>query len=175
MSVTDRPVNAVGPARDLHVRRTRSQSCRLRMRKLQLLNTSEYLTEQVLRRALEGTSYRIFAQLPLRRVIQREKGDKLSKADKRFLASSELDFVVYNEESLPELAVEFDGPSHETYEGQQARDIRKNRLCQRAGLRLIRIADVHLEEHDKTTLLEYMITRFVSWQAERDQILEEIV
>jgi len=144
------------------------------MKKLQLLNTSEYLTGQTLRRALEGTRYGIYARLPLKAVIQREKGEALSRADKNFLNTSELDFVVYDEHSVPQLAIEFDGPSHEAYEDQQARDIRKNRLCQRAGLRLIRIGDIHLEEHDKTTLLEHIITRFVSWQVEKDEILAEI-
>lgn len=38
----------------------------------------------------------------------------------------------------------------------------------------MRIGNVHLEEHDKTTLLEYVVTRFVAWQAERDEITQEI-
>ena len=144
------------------------------MIKLKLLNTSEYLTEQVLRQALAGTNFRVFAQLPLRKVIQREKGEELSKRDRAFLDSSELDFVVYNEDSFPQLAIEFDGPAHETYEDQKTSDIRKNRLCQQAGLPLLRIGDIHLEEHDKTTLLEYILLRFVAWMDEKDEILAEV-
>jgi very-short-patch-repair endonuclease len=144
------------------------------MKKLRLLNRSEYLTDRVLRRALQGTSYSINAQVPLSKVIQREKGETLSRAEKNFLNTSEIDFIVYDGDSLPQLAIEFDGPAHEAYEDQQARDIRKNRLCRRAGLPLIRIGDIHLEEHDKTTLLEYIVTRYVCWQAEKDEILREI-
>lgn len=144
------------------------------MKKLRLLNTSEYLTEQSLRRALEGTTFRVFAQLPLNKVIQLEKSDRISRSESKFLQDSELDFVIYNQDSLPELAIEFDGPAHRAYERKKRSDIKKNRLCRMAGLPLIRVGDIHLEQHDKTTLLEYMINRFVSWHTEIDGILAEI-
>jgi very-short-patch-repair endonuclease len=144
------------------------------MKKLPLLNTSEYLTERSIRQALEETNYRVYAQLPLNKVIQRERGDKLSSGDRKFLQKSELDFVIYNQNSLPELAIEFDGPAHRACEKKRQNDIRKNRLCKRAGLPLVRVSDVHLEQHDRTTTLEYMINRFVSWHDEINGILDEI-
>lgn len=143
------------------------------MRKLRLLNTSEYLTEQVLLKALEGTGYRVHAPLPLHRVVQREPGEIIPQRDKKYLQTSELDFVVYNPESYPEFAVEFDGPIHQEAE-QRRKDVRKNRICEMAGLPLVRITDIHLEEYEKCSLLEYMIRRFVAWKAEEDEVLAEI-
>jgi hypothetical protein len=81
------------------------------MKKQRILNASERQTDEVLRSSLAGTGYRIFARLPLAKVIQREHGETLSKNNRKFLKESELDFVVANADSIPEFAVEFDGPS----------------------------------------------------------------
>ena len=123
------------------------------MKKVRLLNTSEYLTEQTLRKVLEGTRFRVFAQLPLNKIIQPESNETVSKGERNLLQNSELDFVIYDEESEPQFAIEFDGPAHQQYDTQRRRDLRKNKLCYRARLPLLRVTDTHLKEHDKTTLL----------------------
>lgn len=143
------------------------------MKKIRLLNTSEHLTEQILRRGLEGSGFRVFAQLALNKVIQPDQGEPISKPDRQFLASAELDFVVYNSESVPQFAVEFDGPLHQRDDRRRS-DIRKNRICQRASLPLLRISDVHIERDDKLSLLEFIVERFVFWHIESDEILAEI-
>jgi len=143
------------------------------MKKLRLLNTSEYRTEQTLRKVLEGTRFRVFAQLPLDKVIRPEPGETVSRGEKSLLGDSELDFVIYDEVSEPQFAIEFDGPAHQ-YEDQKRRDLRKNRLCQRAGLPLLRITDTHLEEYEKASILEYIVGRFVWWDEEIEGILAEI-
>lgn len=143
------------------------------MKKLRLLNTSEYYAEKALRKALKGTRFRVFAQLPLSKVIQREKGESLSRGERTLLAASELDFVVYDENSEPVFAIEFDGSAHD-YTEQKERDLRKNKVCQKADLPLLRITDEYLEEYEKITLLEFVIQRFVSWDIEKDELIQEM-
>ena len=140
---------------------------------MRLLNTSEYLTEKTLRKVLQGTRFRVCAQLPLNKVIRTEPGERVSKGERSLLAGSELDFVIYDEASEPQFAIEFDGPAHQ-YDDQKRRDLRKNRLCRRAGLSLLRITDTHLQEYEKASILEYVVGRFVSWDGEIEGILTEI-
>lgn len=144
------------------------------MKKRRILNASETRTEDTLRAALDGTGYRVFARLPLSKLLQREPSEILSKADRRFLESSELDFVVANPESVPEFAVEFDGPFHQLDKSQAARDVRKNRLCNLAHLSLWRITDTELEEFDRYTILEFIIMRFLAWRDESEDISRRI-
>lgn len=144
-----------------------------RMKKQRILNASEARTEDLLRGALAGTGYRVFARLPLAKVLQREHAETLTRQDRRFLESSELDFVVANANCIAEFAVEFDGPFHQLDE-VEGRDVRKNKLCSLAKLPLWRITDTELEEFDRYTILEFIIMRFLAWRAESDDINRRI-
>jgi very-short-patch-repair endonuclease len=97
---------------------------------------------------------------------------RLNRQEKQTLHNASLDFVVYDQESIPQFAVEFDGPCHE-YEQKRKGDIRKNRLCGMAGLRLLRIGDNFLTEYEKTSLLEYLVGRFVDWRKDYDEVCQE--
>ena len=55
------------------------------MQKVRLLNTSEYMTEQTLRKVLDSTKFRIFAQLPLGKVIKLEPNETIPKDEKNSL------------------------------------------------------------------------------------------
>lgn len=144
------------------------------MKKQRILNASETRTEDVLRVSLAGSGYRVFARLPLGKVIQREQHESLPQSDRKFLLASELDFVVANAESVPEFVVEFDGPCHRSDEKQAARDVRKNRLCSLAELPLWRITDTELAEFDKCTILEFIIRRFLAWRRDSEDISKQI-
>lgn len=74
---------------------------------------------------------------------------------------------------VPVFAIEFDGPHH-SFPVQAERDILKNRLCKRANLPLVRIELSDIQEYDKITLLDYMLDRYLSWQREEEDILDEI-
>jgi hypothetical protein len=100
----------------------------------------------------------------------RDEDEVLSKPERNTLSSSSFDNVIYNAESWPEFAVEFDGPHHHQDAKQRASDIRKNLLCQQARFPLLRIGDEFLTEYEKTTLLEYLIQRFVAWKKDQSQI-----
>ena len=67
------------------------------------------------------------------------------------------DFVVYNEDFLPEFAVEFDGPTHQD-QRQQERDKKKNHLCHLFSLPLLRIKHRHISrKYNEMTLLSWIV------------------
>lgn len=143
------------------------------MKKQRILNASEQLTDDILHSALKGTGYRVFPRLSLAKVLKRDPGERLTTEDRQFLNTSEFDFVVADADSMPEFAVEFDGPSHQLDE-QRKRDARKNKLCSIAKFSLLRITDIELEKFDKYTILEFIIARFLAWRTESDEIRQEI-
>lgn len=63
----------------------------------------------------------------------------------RFGLMAHFDFVVNDEKHAPQFAVEFDGPTHRL-ERQRRRDEIKDRLCELAGLPLLRVNGNHLED-----------------------------
>lgn len=142
------------------------------MKTKRLFNTSAYKTSKILERVLRDTDFRLYPELALSVVLDVDR-DSLSQPERNTLNKGSFDFVVYNEESFPEFAVEFDGPYHQTYETKIQADIRKNRLCFKAGLPLLRINDDFLTEYEKSSLLEYVVRRFIDWRNSRPQITEE--
>lgn len=137
------------------------------------LNTSEYKTLGIIKKSLKETSYTVSSSLPLY-IIFSNDNNIFDREEMRYIQRATFDFVVFDDHSLPTLAIEFDGPVHDIYEKKKLSDIKKNRICMKEGLPLIRIKDFHLEEYEKMTILEYIILRFVRWNLEQDQILEEI-
>ena len=149
---------------------TMALMCRMKTKKL--FNTSAYKTSRILERVLSETGCRVYPELALSLVLGVD-GDSLSRQERNTLNTGSFDFVVYNEESLPEFAVEFDGPDHQMYEKTRQADIRKNLLCCKARLPLLRIDDEFLTEYEKCSVLEYMVGRFVDWRNERERIAQE--
>lgn len=142
------------------------------MKRKKLFNTSAYKTSRILERVLNETGCRVYPELALSLVLDVD-GDALSRQEKNTLNTGSFDFVVYNEESFPEFAVEFDGPDHQMYEKTKQADIRKNLLCCKARLPLLRINDEFLTEYEKCSVLEYMVGRFVDWRNERERVAQE--
>lgn len=142
------------------------------MKTKKLFNTSAFKTSRILERVLDETGCRVYPELALSLVLDVD-GETLSRQERNTLNTGSFDFVVFNEESFPEFAVEFDGPAHQLYEKTKQADIRKNSLCCKARLPLLRIDDEFLTEYEKGSMLEYMVGRFVAWRNERDQVAEE--
>lgn len=137
-----------------------------------LFNTSEYKTNKILETALRETGYTVRPELALNKVLVIDEDEVLSKPERNTLNSSSFDNVIYSEDSWPEFAVEFDDPHHHEDPKQRASDIRKNLLCQKARFPLLRIGDEFLTEYERTSLLEYLIQRFIAWKKDRGQISE---
>ena len=144
------------------------------MKKRKLFNTSEYKTVIELRKAIEGTGFYIHPEMQVKKVIELEKHEVLSKKDKKTFDTASFDFAVYNSESLPEFVIEFDGPHHLTYRKKREADIRKNRLCSLANLPLLRIDDTLLTKYEKVSLLRFVLIRFVAWKKKASSISREI-
>ena len=145
------------------------------MKSKRLTRWNERETLTILDRTLANSPFRVFSKLRLIDVIGPEPNERLSAEDRNFLMTAHLDFVVYDRSGYlaPVFAVEFDGPHHDT-EPQITRDIRKNRLCAEAKLPLLRIREPVLEKHEQTTLLQFMIERFVTWNNEKRILDREI-
>jgi very-short-patch-repair endonuclease len=145
------------------------------MHKKQLVNGKEYQTLNILDGTLKDSPYRVFSKVRLIDVIDKDERENLTSKEYSFLRTAHFDFVVCHSKGLtPEFVLEFDGPHHEFDPEQERRDVIKNRLCNNAALPLIRISDIELEEHDKVTILSYMISRFKAWQEEHESIRKEI-
>jgi hypothetical protein len=145
------------------------------MKTRKLLTWSEGKVDDILLRRLEGTRYRILVNIRLCDAIGKEPGEILPRDEFDFLTRAHLDFLIVTNSrpADPVFAVEFDGPHH-TDPIQIKRDILKNRLCKKANLPLLRIQLSEIQEHDKVTLLDYMLDRYLSWQREEKGILREI-
>jgi len=137
-----------------------------------ILNTSEFKTSHTLNECLDGTGYYILPKQKVCEILDTHvENPPLSRKEKQSYNDASFDFVVVNGEGLAEFAVEFDGPIHEI---ERERDIRKNRLCHRAGLPLWRITDVELGEQEKHSILSFLVCRFLAHKREFQSIVKEI-
>ena len=144
------------------------------MKKKSILSAWETRTLDILQPILRDTGFRVLPVLPLKDVMATEKGDVLGKKLREHLMTSHLDFVVANERAEAKFAIEFDGLHHHTKPRQKEADVRKNRLCNLAGLPLWRIDSNELTEYNTSSVLAFMILRFVAWQEERESLEKEI-
>lgn len=145
------------------------------MEKRRLTNFSEGKALGILERAFRGTAYVAHPKVRLADVVAPTEGEALVAGDRDFLMRAHLDFVVCDrsEAMMPVFAVEFDGPGHAS-DVQRVRDIRKNRLTVNAGLPLLRVGNAEIEEHDRLTLLGWMMGRAVAWKVEAPSIHAEL-
>jgi len=145
------------------------------MKTRKLLTWSEGTVDNILLRRLQDTRYRVLVNVRLCDAIGKEPGEVLPQEEFDFLTRAHLDFLIVtnSKPADPVFAVEFDGPHH-TDPIQIRRDVLKNRLCKKANLALLRIQLNDIQEHDKLTLLDYMLDRYLSWQREEKDILSEI-
>lgn len=144
------------------------------MRTKPLVNYRERDTLRILQEVFAGTPYEAYTKVGLNEVLEPSPGEELSYDDRRFYMTSRFDYVVCRGDLLqPVFGLEFDGPQHSS-DVQQERDIRKNRLCAGASLPLLRVGPVELHPHERVSLLEFMLRRFVAWPMEEKRHLKEI-
>jgi hypothetical protein len=144
------------------------------MKTKRLFNTSEYKTFNEIRKVLEGEGFYIYPEMQLRKVIEFEEGEAIPKKEKETFNTAYFDFVLYNNKMLPEFVIEFDGPLHLTDRKKRLADIRKNRICERANLPLLRIDDSFLTEYEEVSLLGYIVKRFVAYRNKMGEISREV-
>lgn len=82
----------------------------------------------------------------------------------RFALQSHFDFLICDENQTPLFAIEFDGPSHRD-QVQQRRDTKKDELCARFDLPILRINTNHLlKKYNKASLLQWIIS---AWELQK--------
>jgi len=128
-----------------------------------ILNHSEEAAFDELGFLAKDFGYRIYVKVRLADVFPIEKSG-IDDADYGFALKSHFDFIATNQTHDPIFAVEFDGPSHQKSE-QRARDHRKDTLCERFDLPLLRINTNHLlRSYNKASLLRWIIS---AWELQK--------
>ena len=143
------------------------------MKVIPVLNYSEQKVLRIATGVLGAPKYRVLPKVRMADILKSEV-DELSYGDQSFLIRAHFDNVVIDANStMPLFSIEFDGPYHKDIH-QQSRDVKKNRLCRLASFPLLRVGATHLYEHDRATLLEYMLRRYDLWTTEHSCLMEEI-
>ncbi|TDU67854.1 DUF2726 domain-containing protein [Streptomyces sp. KS 21] len=129
------------------------------------VNRGEELAHHLIGKAVQRNGDQISLKSRLADVIDVEAVSGTSASDLTYAMKAHLDFVIADEESLPRFAIEIDGSSHWANDRARSNDERKDRLCQEAGLPLIRVGSNFARREGRWTVLEYLISTFYTWQA----------
>jgi hypothetical protein len=114
-------------------------------RKPLLTNKFERLTSEELTQYAEEHGAQVFAKIRIADALHIEDSG-ISNVLYKYALQAHFDFVVADEDSFSQFAIEFDGPHHRNDPATRKRDRKKNTLCKRLGMPLIRITHEHLEE-----------------------------
>src|ERR1700733_13011804 len=106
------------------------------------VNEYEERTAELLTKQAQEDNARVFSKVALKDVLPFEAMD-LPVELRRFCWTSHFDFVVTDAKTTPLFVVEFDGPSHQG-EVQTARDRKKDELCRRFNMPILRINSRYL-------------------------------
>jgi uncharacterized protein (DUF736 family) len=118
-----------------------------------LLNTKEEIVYDLLRKACDADGARVYPKVRVSDVLQTDReGSDL----RNFGLRSHFDFTVVDLNHMPLFAVEYDGPSH-TVPAQQQRDAKKDSLCRKHELPLLRVTSRHLVVHRRMDLLTWIV------------------
>lgn len=141
------------------------------MHKKPIMHNGESKVDSILSRHLSKEGFRILPKIRVQDAIEKDKW--LPPREFEYYTRSHFDFLV-TKDNNPIFAVEFDGEHHFIDDRRVENDIIKNRLCKEANLPLLRITSSEVDEHDKVTLLDYMLMRYVAWKKEYPKIIEKI-
>ncbi len=143
------------------------------MQKQPILKYREPTVDTILQRNLAKEGYRILQKVKLCDALAKDPNEYLPQREFDYFIRAHLDFLVTRNNS-PVFAVEFDGAQHFESERAAENDVMKNKFCKQAGLPLLRITSAEINEYDQTTLLDYMLMRYVAWQKEYPLIIRKI-
>jgi very-short-patch-repair endonuclease len=128
-----------------------------------IVNRQEEVAYRELQELARQYGYDVHVKIRLADVLRIE-GSGIEDALYRFALQSHFDFLICDENQDPLFAVEFDGPSHRE-QVQEARDAKKDALCARFDLPLLRINTNHLlKKYNKASLLQWIIS---AWELQK--------
>ncbi len=123
---------------------------------IHLLNHYEKVTYERLKPVCERNAATVFAKVRLKDALPVENSG-ITNEDFKFSLQSHFDFLVVDRDAKPLFAVEYDGRQHAQPE-QRARDHRKNALCERFELGLLRINSRYMDRrYRELDLLTYFV------------------
>jgi hypothetical protein len=139
-----------------------------------LVNEYERVVDEQLTRLCEQHDARLFQKVGLKDVLPIH-GSGLDDADYTYALMAHFDFVITDQAGEALLAVEFDGGHHRTDPQQIIRDDRKNRICKKFMLPLVRAGASSLHRADHRTLLEWLIEVFFEQRrlSEQHEVYQE--
>jgi len=135
-------------------------------------SNQEKRTFYALSRALEKRGYRVWMNMRLDEVLEREP-EELGDVEAQVFGKMHFDFVV-TKEFAPVFVVEFDGPQHQEDSTRDHLDAVKNKFCRDAGLPMLRISSQELEPHEGVDLVSWILERWIAWQTEGPRLWREI-
>lgn len=131
--------------------------CIMSTEKLRLMNKYEELTFEEIKKVTDKAGVSVYPKVRIADVLKISKSG-LSNKEYEYALKAHFDFVVCNNEHIPEFSVEFDGPVHAD-EKQQPKDALKNKICQQFNYPLLRINTNHVNRkyRNDLTLLAWII------------------
>ena len=100
-------------------------------------------------------------------------GEPLTFEEKRYALMAHFDFVIADKALEPQFAVEFDGKWHKTDLKQIERDRKKNSICDKAILPLLRVGSGSLRKLGHWQLLEWLTELWFVARSLRDEDEDE--
>ena len=125
-------------------------------RRKPVMNRGEVVAEKAIAEAALRYGAHVRSKLKLSDVLEIGRSG-LSRAEFDYATRAHLDFVVLDDQHLPQFAVELDGAQHRTDAATIARDRMKNGICERLGLLLLRIDSDYLRTEGRFTLIGWLI------------------
>jgi very-short-patch-repair endonuclease len=128
-----------------------------------LVNLHERATDRLLDDVVTGHGDRLLSKVRLADAID---ADALTGRDKQYALSAHLDWLVVDaRSSAPRFAVELDGIQHARDAKTRERDRIKGRLCEWAGLPLLRITSDYNRRVGHERVLTYVVDAFYMSEA----------
>ena len=125
-----------------------------------LISLSEVTTDRLLRCNFHGKPFLIHKDVSVRQVINAKK-DELSAGEWTYYEKAAFDFVICKDDSTQsyELIIEYDGFHHEKPD-QAFKDRLKDRICQNAGLPILRIGTDDIKLREDTQILDFILDQY---------------
>ncbi len=125
-------------------------------------------------KGLEKSSLIFCEDLPLHALVQPDQGDQLPETAVQALTESRLSYVVGRLETRePLFAISFFDPIASVVPSRQALEEGINFCLFEAHMELLKLGTKSLQKYEETSLLEWIIQRFVAWSKLYSQYCQE--
>ncbi len=122
-----------------------------------LVNKYEEETDAALKEAAARSNALVFSKVGIKDILDIDKGRALlTKEEYSYAFKAHFDFVVTRADTSPVFAVEYDGSMHYGDPATIERDKKKNAICQKLGMPLLRIDSQYLRRIGNFSLIGWL-------------------